>query len=134
MPLATFDPLAGVIPHTATMTSRFDTLTVQNRRRWATALAVSLPDKGAQRIIEGRPLVVERPLPEDMINRFPVRKVRRQITPRAATFDQIQDGIQNAPPINRRASTFGGFGEHRFEVRAGLKNQNEAMFMRVGGA
>ena len=58
MPLATFDPLAGVIPHTATMTSRFDTLTVQNRRRWATALAVSLPDKGAQRVIEGRPLVV----------------------------------------------------------------------------
>ena len=116
MPLAAFDLLAGVIADPTAVTSRFDTLTVQNGRRWATALAVSLPDKGAQRIIESRPLMVERSLSEDMANRFPVRKVRRQITPRAATFDQIQDGIQNAPPINWRASAFGGFGEPRFEV------------------
>src|SRR5271169_60988 len=51
-----------------------------------------------------------------MVNRFPSGKVDRQITPRAATLDDIQDGIQDAPPINGWASAFSRFGEHRFEV------------------
>jgi len=56
------------------------------------------------------------PLPEHMINRFPMRKVGGQITPRATTLDHIQDGIDDAPPILGRTSAFGGFGKHRFKV------------------
>jgi hypothetical protein len=116
MPLAAFDPLAGVIANPAAVTSGFYTLTVQNRRRWAAALVVSSPNERAQRVVERGPLVVAYPLPEDMVNRFPSGKVSGQIAPRAATLDDIQDGIQDAPPINGWASAFGGFGEHRFEV------------------
>ena len=116
MSLAAFDPLTGVIAHPAAVTSGFHALTVQNRRRGPAAFAVSLPHECAQRVVERGPLVVADPLPEDMVNRFPSGKVDGQITPRAATFDEIQDGIQDAPPINGWASAFGGFSEHRFEV------------------
>jgi hypothetical protein len=67
-------------------------------------------------IVEHGPLMVVNPLPEDMIHGFPMGKVGGQVTPRAATFDQIEDGIDDAPPILGRASAFGGFGQHRFEV------------------
>jgi hypothetical protein len=60
--------------------------------------------------------VVASPLPEAMIDGLPRRKVGGQITSRAATLDDIQDGIQDAPPIRGRASAFGGFGQHGFEV------------------
>ena len=116
MPLAAFDPLAGVIANRAAVTSGFYTLTVQNRCRWPAALAVSFPNERAQCVVERGPLAVADPLPEDMVNRFPMGEISGQITPRTATLDEIQDGIQDAPPINRWASAFGGFGEHRFEV------------------
>lgn len=74
------------------------------------------PHERAQGVVEGGPLVVERPLPEDVIDGFPRGKVGGQIAPRAATFDDIEDGIQDAPPDGGRASAFGGFGEHRFAV------------------
>src|ERR1035438_3068020 len=116
MPFAAFDPFAGVIPHGAAVPRRLHTLTVQNRGRGPTALVVGSPHERAQRVVQGGPLVVERPLPEDMINGFPRGKGGGQIAPRAATFDAIEDGIQDAPPVGGRASAFGGFGEHRFEV------------------
>ena len=116
MPLAAFDPFAGVITHGAAVTRRLHTLTVQNRGRGPAALVVGAPHERAQGIVEGGPLVVERPSPEDMINGFPRRKVGGQIAPRAATFDDIEDGIQDAPSVGGRASALGGFGKHRFEV------------------
>jgi hypothetical protein len=127
MSLAAFDPLAGVIANPAAVTSGFYTLTVQNRCRWPAALVMSFPNECAQRVVERGPLVVANPLPEDMVNRFPSGKVDGQITPRAATLDDIQDGIQDAPPINGWASAFGGFGEHRFE--AGPLGLREAGFI-----
>ena len=36
--------------------------------------------------------------------------------PRAAALDDIQDSIQDAPPISGRASAFGGCREQRLEV------------------
>src|SRR5208337_2541405 len=116
MSLASFDPLAGVIAHTATVTSGLHALTVQNRRRRPAALALSMPYECAQRVVERGPLMIVNPLPEDMVNRFPSGKVAGQITPWAATFDDIQDRIQDAPPIYGWASAFGWFGEHRLEV------------------
>ena len=116
MPLAAFDPLAGVITYGAAVTRRLHTLTVQNRGRGPAALVVGSPHERAQCVVEDSPLVVERPLPEDMINGFPRGKVGGQIAPWAATFDDIEDGIQDAPPVGGRTSAFGGFGEHRFEV------------------
>jgi hypothetical protein len=116
MPLAAFDPLAGVVAHQSAMPGGLDTLTIQNRRRGAAALAVRFPHERAQRVVECRPLMVSDPLPEDMINRFPMGKVDGQITPRATTLDQIQDGINDPPPINWWAATFGSFRQHRFEV------------------
>jgi hypothetical protein len=116
MALAALDPLAGVIADVAAVTSRLNALTVQNRRRWPAAFAVSFPDECAQRIVERRPLMVGDPLPEDMINRFPMGKVGGQITPRATTLGQIQDGIDDPPPSHRRATAFGRLGQHGFEV------------------
>ena len=51
-----------------------------------------------------------------MVNRFPMGKFQGHVTPRAATLDDIQDGVQYLPPINRWPAAFGGFGEHRFKV------------------
>ena len=116
MPLPAFDPFAGIIAHTAAVTSGLHALTVQNRCRGTATLAVSVPHERAQRVVERGPLVVADPLSEDMVNGFPSGKVAGQITPRATTFDEIQDGIQDAPPINGWASAFGGFGEHGLEV------------------
>jgi hypothetical protein len=56
------------------------------------------------------------PLPKDLVNRFPMGKINGQITPWTATLDEIQDGIQDAPPINRWASAFWGNREHRLKV------------------
>src|ERR1039457_1930416 len=60
--------------------------------------------------------MVVNPLPEDMVHGFPMGKVGGQIAPGTAALDQIQDGINDAPPILGWASAFGGFGQHRFEV------------------
>ncbi len=116
MPLAAFDAFGGVITHETAVPRRLDTLTVQNRGRGPAAFVVGSTHERAQRVVEGRPLVVERPFPEDMIDGFPRRKIGGQITPRAATLDDIEDGIQDAPPVGWWASAFGGFGEHRLEV------------------
>jgi len=113
---AAFDPLAGVKADTAAVTVGLHALTVQNGRCGPAALAVGFPDEDAQRIVEHGPLMVVTPFPEDMVNRFPMGKVDGQITPRAATLHQIQDGINNPPPIHGGSSTFGRFGEHRFEI------------------
>jgi hypothetical protein len=43
-------------------------------------------------------------------------KARRQITPRDAAFDDIEDGIQNLSQIGRRPTAVGTFGQHRFEI------------------
>ena len=116
MPLAAFDPFGGVLAHTAALTVGLHALTIQNGRRGPAALAADFSDEGAQRVLEDRPLVIERPLPENMVNSFPRRKVGGQISSRAATLDDIKDGIQDAPTVGGRASAFGGFWEHRFEV------------------
>jgi hypothetical protein len=47
-----------------------------------------------------------------MINVFPREKVGGQIALRAAAFDDIEDGVQDAAPFGGRASAFGGFREH----------------------
>src|ERR1039457_3457045 len=116
MSLAAFDPLARVIAHRAAMTVGFDALAVENGRRWSRAFALGLADERAQGIVESGPLVVQRPLPEDMIDGLPRRKVGGQITPRAATLDDIPDGIQDASQIRTWLSAFGGFGQHGLEV------------------
>lgn len=38
-------------------------------------------------------------LAEDMVDRFPVGKVGRQVTPTAAALGQIEDGVKDAPPV-----------------------------------
>jgi hypothetical protein len=91
-------------------------LTVQNGRRGAAALAVSFPDECAQSVFKHGPVMVADPLPKNMVDRFPMGEIRGQITPGTPTLDKIQDGIKDAPPINRWAAAFGGNGEHRFEV------------------
>ena len=116
MAFATFDPLAGVIANGTTVTCRLHTLAVQNGGGGPTALVVGFPHEQAQGIVERGPLMVVNPLPEDMIHGFPIGEIGGQITPGAATLDQIQDGIHDAPPIFGRASAFGGLGQHRFEI------------------
>ena len=116
MAFAAFDPLAGVIPDVTAVAGGLDALTVQYRGRGPAALAVSFPHEDAQGVVERGPLMVVHPLPEDMIHGFPMGKVDGQITPRATTLDQIEDGINDAPPIHRRAAAFGRFGQHRFEI------------------
>jgi len=116
MALATFDPLAGVRANAPTMTVGLHTLAVENGGRWPRAFALGFADEGAEHVVEHCPLMVERPLPEDMVDGLPRRKIRGQITPRAATLDDIEYGIDNAPPVNGWASAFGAFGEQRLEV------------------
>ena len=110
MPLAAFDLLAGVITNVTAVTCGLHTLTVQNRRRGSAALALSLADEGAERVIQGRPLMIANPLPKNMEDGFAGRKIGRQVPPRAATLDDIQDGIEDAAAIGGRASAWGWFG------------------------
>jgi len=116
MPFAAFDPLAGVIANVTAVAGGLDALTVQDGRRGPAALALGFPDEDAQSVIEHGPLMIVNPLPKDMIDGLPTGKVGGQITPGAATLDQIEDRLNDAPPILGRPSTFGGFGKHRFEI------------------
>src|SRR5512140_960344 len=116
MPLPALDLLAGVIADRAAMTIGLHTLTVQDRGRWPTALRVGFPHENAQSIVKGRALMIGDPLPEHMINRFPLGKIGGKIAPRATALNQIEDGINDPPPISGWPSAFGRFGKHRFEV------------------
>jgi hypothetical protein len=97
------------------MTIGFHTLAVHDGRCGLTALALVFADECAEGVVERRPLMVEGPLPEDMVDGFPRRKVSGQIMPWVATFDLIEYGIHDASPVCGRAAALGWFGEHRLE-------------------
>ena len=98
------------------MTIVLDALTVQDGGGGSAAFAVLPAHQDTQGIMDQRALVIGNPFTEDMINGFPMRKVRRQITPRTATFLEIENGIYDSAPIFGRASAFGGFGEHGLKI------------------
>ena len=112
MPLAAFDPLGVDITNASPMTIGLHTLAIQNRRRRLRSFVVGFPDEDAQRVGEGRPLVVKSPFSEDMVNGFPRWKVHGQIAPRDAALNDIEDGIQDAPSVGGRTSALGKLGEH----------------------
>lgn len=116
MALAAFDAFAGVVAHMPAVPGGLDALTVQNRRGGTAALALGSAHQHAERIMDDRPQMVERPLTENMKNCFPVGKIGGQIAPRAATLNEIQDCINNAAAVLGRASAFGCFGEQGFEI------------------
>jgi hypothetical protein len=116
MAFATFDALGGVIADLPAVPSGLDALTVQDGRSRPAALVVGAAHEDAQGVVDHGPLMVGHPLPEDVINRFPVRKVGGQIAPGTAAFGQIEDGLKDTPPIGGRASAFGGFGKQGFKV------------------
>src|SRR5512135_3437073 len=116
MAFAAFDPFASVIPDVSTMAGRLDALTVQNRGGGPAALVVGFPHEETQCIVERGPLMVVNPLPEDVIHGLPTGKICGQIAPGTAALDQIQDGINDTPPVLGWASAFSGFGQHRLEV------------------
>jgi hypothetical protein len=98
------------------MTVGLDAPAVENGSRRPRAFTLASVGERVQRVIEVGPLVVARPLPEDMIDDLPRTKVGGQITPLAATLDDIQDSIHDAPPIGGWAAAFSWFGPHGFEV------------------
>ena len=110
MPFAAFDALVGILADFAAMASRLNALTVQDGGRRAAAFVVGLPDQRAQGIVERCPPAVPLPLPEDMEDRLPRRKVRREVTPRDAAFHHVEDGIKNPPAMGGRTSAFGCWG------------------------
>ena len=116
MALTAFDALGGIITNLAPMACGLHALAVQHRRRGLATLALRFPDEGAQRVVERGPQMIERPAPENMINGLPRGKIRGQITPRNATFDDIEDGIQDASQIGGWPTVFSTFGQHRFKV------------------
>jgi hypothetical protein len=91
-------------------------LAVQHCRRGLAVFVPCLPHQSAQRVVERGPLVVQRPAPENMIHGLPRGKVGWQIPPGTAAFDQIRDGVNQAPPVLERASELGGLGQYRFEI------------------
>ena len=116
VPLAALDALGGIIPHLAAVTGGFDALTVQNRGRWPAALAVGAAHQDAQGVMDNDPAMIGNPLPEDMINRFPMRKIGGQITPGTPALDQVQDGLEDAAAIGGRTAQFGGLGQQGLEI------------------
>jgi len=95
----------------AVMTIRLRTLAVQNGGRGLGAFALGFPDQSAQRVVEGRQVMVQGPLAENMVNRFPRWEVGGQIAPRDAALNDTRDGVQDAPSVGGRTSTLGKFGE-----------------------
>ena len=66
--------------------------------------------------MDNDPAMIGNPLPEDMINRFPMRKIGGQITPGTPAFDQVQDGLEDAAAIGGRTATLGGLGQQGLEI------------------
>ena len=116
MPFPAFDALGRIITNLAAVVRRLHALAVQDGGGGSAAFVLRAPDEGAERVMERGPLVIERPFPEAMIDLFPRGKVGGQATPGEAAFDHIEDGVQDAPEIGAGAATFGGFGEHGFEI------------------
>src|SRR5437762_10899389 len=115
MPLATFDFLARVVADPSTVSVGFDALAVQNGCRGPATLVVLLPGQGTESRVDTLPGVVERPLAEDRMDRFPRRKAARKQPPGDASFDNIEDGIHHQTPVGRRTSTFEDGWEHWFD-------------------
>ncbi len=116
IPLAAFEALARVETDRAAMPGGLDALAVQYRGRGLAALALSFPNQDPQGIIEGRPQMTALPAPENTIDRLPRWKIGRQIPPLDARFDDIEDGIEHLAKAGAGPASFGGFGQHRFDI------------------
>lgn len=116
MALAALDLFASVIADTSAVIGGFDALAVQDGGGGPAAPALGLANEHAQRVVDDGPVVLEHPLAEEMEHRLGIGKVGGKVAPRAAALGQIEDGIDDAPPVCWRASAFGGFGKHRLEM------------------
>jgi TetR/AcrR family transcriptional regulator len=133
MALATFDPLAGVIANAATMTIGLDSLAVENGGRWPRAFALGFADESAEHVVEHCPLMVERPLPEDMVDGLPSRDGDRSkpacalsnlmvtCSPRMARPAKIDSGAARNPERTRERILSAALGEFAAKGFAGAR-------------
>src|SRR5271167_645502 len=79
------------------------------------------------------------PMPEQVVDRSPLRKVMRQLPPLTAGANHVQDRVDNPPPANRAGPPDpAGLGQQRFDqlpllVRqiAGILSLHECGSVRV---
>ena len=113
--LAPFDLLAGIVANLASVPVRFDALAVEDGGGGFVSPSLVSADTDSQDIIKCGPSVVERPSPEDVVNRLPRRKINGQLAPLDPSLEDIEDSIDDDSSIGARSSEFIGFADHRFE-------------------
>src|ERR1041385_1021185 len=97
------------------MAVRLDTLAVQDGGGGVIPSPVLSAHADSEGIVQSRPSLVQAPGSKHMVHSFPGWIVLRQLAPRNASFENIEDGIHDKPPVRLRSAAAFGFGEHRLE-------------------
>src|SRR6185295_9179631 len=115
MTLSSLNPFTGVVADFASVTVGFDALAVEDGGRGLLTPALVGAHADSQRIVEGRPSLVQTPGSEDMVDSLPRRVSFRQKPPRDATLENIQNRINHAPALSRSAAELLWSGNHRLQ-------------------
>ena len=78
--------------------------------------AFGFSNHAAQSVVENLPQMIHLPTSEDSIEGLPGREIHGEIPPLNASFDDIEDGVNDAAQVRGGSSAVGGFGQHRFEI------------------
>ena len=117
VPLAPFDFLGSVVADGAAVRVALDALAVHDPCGGAGFTSRFLAHPRAQRPVDPLPYFLMDPFTKDVKDCLPRTERSREIPPLAACFDDIENCIQNQPPIFRRASALGGARQQRFDDR-----------------
>jgi hypothetical protein len=105
---AAFDLLAAVISTCrSTDATRFDRLTIDDRRARLYLATEATPHCFAQGGVDGLPHTQQPPQSEVVVDGFPLREVVRQPFPATAGFGHLEHGVQQSPARNRRLPAIG---------------------------
>ena len=107
VPFSSRNLLSGVIASFFSSFSRTNRLAVDDRCRRSRFLASRFSHFLTQPIVNPLPGAVISPFPKDTVNRVPIGETLRKHSPLATRPYNIKNCIDNPPPIDRTAASFG---------------------------
>src|ERR671914_830691 len=108
MTLATFDPLVAVKAHVLMWGGHLDRLTIGTARRGIVFSPLAAAFPGAKGVHEVGPHALLAPATKIPVDGHALAQVMRHQAPLTAGFIDIENTIDNAPQIERRASGSAG--------------------------
>src|SRR5918992_4342501 len=104
MTFATFDFLVAVKAHLLMLGGHLDTLTVSTARRGVVFMPLATAFPGAKGVHEIGPHTLMAPATKIPVDGHAIAEVMRHQAPLTTGFVDIENAIDNAPPIERRSS------------------------------